>query len=292
MKRSLIITSFYIKLFLLAALIFQKEINPLKKSKLKQKQKQNTNLSKISLLPNTIGYKVTKILKRNKVLYTQGLFFENDGQSFYESGGLYGESSLNQFSYPELTEIKTKKLHNKFFGEGIAQCGNFIFQLTWQENKILKFQKSDFSLLQEIPLSNGMKEGWGLSAFKSNLLLATDGSKKIYVLDCLSNLEHIDVINVKYQNSDLNALNDLVYVNGFIYANRYYDTKVYKIDMQSGAVLRAFEMKPLENYEKSKITDNVLMLGDVLNGIAFNPKNNRFLLTGKRWRHYFEVEFI
>jgi glutamine cyclotransferase len=291
MKRSLIIL-FYLKTFFLIALILQKEIKPLKKNKLQLKEKsKKTQLSKNSLIPNTIGYSVTKILKRNKALYTQGLFFEDNGKSFYESGGLYNESTINHYSYPSLAEIKSKKLNKKFFAEGIAQCGDFIFQLTWRENKILKYLKKDFSLFQELPLNNGMNEGWGLSAFKDNLLIGTDGSNRIFVLDCVNDLEKIDVLNVQFNNRNLNSLNDLIYANGFIYANRYHDSKVYKINPQNGVVVKAYEMKPLEKYEVSKMQNGVLRLGDVLNGIAFNSSNNKFLLTGKRWKNYFEVLF-
>ena len=164
--------------------------------------------------------------------------------------------------------------------------------MTWRENTILKFHKKDFSLLQQIPLNNGMKEGWGLSAFKNNLLLGTDGSNRIFVLDCLNNLEKIDMLKIKYKNANLDSLNDLIFANGFIFANRYHDTKIYKIDPRNGAVLKAYEMKQLENYEKSKMLNGAgLMLGDVLNGIAFNPMTKKFLITGKRWKHYYEVEF-
>jgi glutamine cyclotransferase len=31
---------------------------------------------------------------------------------------------------------------------------------------------------------------------------------------------------------------------------------------------------------------------DVLNGIAFDPQANRFLITGKHWPRLFEVRFV
>jgi len=256
--------------------------------------KNSRNIIKDStLIQNTNGYRVNKILKRNVKLYTQGLFFEDDGLSFYESGGMYGVSSINHFEFPSLKEIKSRNLEKKYFAEGIAKCGDNIFQLTWREKKILKYKKDDFSLVQEIPLMNGMREGWGLSSFKKDLLLSTDGSNKIFVLDCLNNLEKIDILNVTYNGQYLDNLNDLIFVDGFIYLNRYHDTRIFKIDSQNGKVLKAYEMRPLVNHElqQNTLQKSSLFNGYVLNGIAYNPVNRNFLLTGKRWGHYYEVDF-
>lgn len=251
----------------------------------------NSLLTK-SLIQGTENYKILNILKRVESLYTQGIFFEDDGKSFYESGGLYRKSSINQFKYPSLELVSSKKLSDTLFAEGIAKCNDIIYQLTWKENIILKYDKN-LNSKGELPMGNKMNEGWGLSAYKDNQLIGTDGSSKIYVFNCLKSLSKTQTINVEYENNNVDYLNAIVYANEFIYANKYYDTKIYKIDPNTGHVVKTYEMSPLIEYEISKktLTAGRLNSGDVLNGIAFNPISGKFLVTGKRWGFYYEVEF-
>ena len=41
------------------------------------------------------------------------------------------------------------------------------------------------------------------------------------------------------------------------------------------------------NVTKDYLFDN----GYVLNGIAYNKKNNTFLVTGKKWNNFYEIVF-
>ena len=52
-------------------------------------------------------------------------------------------------------------------------------------------------------------------------------------------------------------------------------------------------MKPLINYEleTGKLTSSRLNEGDVLNGITFDNLNKTFILTGKCWDNYYEIDF-
>ena len=173
----------------------------------------------------TKDFTVEKIIDRksDSNTYTQGLFFSKDHKSIFESGGLYYESSIIQLEYPSLKLIKKTNLEPLYFGEGISQCGNFIYQLTWKENIILKYDLN-LNLIEKLKLDNKMREGWGLSnSDKENELLATDGSEKIYRLDCNNNLKVISIISVKKNDGIfLYKLNDLTYTNGFVYVNIYF----------------------------------------------------------------------
>lgn len=257
--------------------------------------RSEVSVSEIVLPPN-LNYKVNKIFRRHRKLYTQGLFFEDDGNSFYESGGLYGVSSLNQYSFPNLELIKSIELDKKYFAEGIARCGDYIYQLTWQENDILQYQKSDFKLIGKIPMPSGMREGWGLAGYKNNLLIATDGTHNIFVLDCFGGLNIIDTIPVtieKYGTAqNLNSLNDLIWAENYIFANRYYDRQIYKIDPMIKKVVKTYDLTPLINFElkQNTLSRDALQSGDVLNGIAYIPIKKNFLITGKHWGFYYEVE--
>ena len=194
---------------------------------------------------NSLEYKVLNIYNRenDNTIYTQGLFFSDDKNSIYESGGLYGESRIIQLKYPSLEIIKETRINNKYFGEGIAKCNNFIYQLTWRERKIIKYDYYTLEKINEINMDYQMKEGWGLSISNNeNELFATDGSDKIFRLDCNQNLKVIDIIHVKFNGHSVKYLNDLIYNNGFIYLNIYLDNRIAKVNIQNGEIVKFYNM--------------------------------------------------
>src|SRR5690242_13332521 len=71
-------------------------------------------------------YEVLKTYRRSPTYYTQGVFYSDDGNSLYESGGLYGESVLVKMDYPSLKIVKRLSLDGSFFAEGIAKCGDYL----------------------------------------------------------------------------------------------------------------------------------------------------------------------
>jgi glutamine cyclotransferase len=238
-------------------------------------------------------FSVSKIIRRPETYYTQGVYFENNGKYLIESGGLYGESVLVKQELPDLKIIKKVNLPRQYFAEGIAKCADNIYQLTWQERKVLKYS-SDLELLDTIELDPIVISGWGLSS-TNNLdeLIASDGSSKIHFLDCNNKLKVIKSIDVKLNNSPIDQINALAFANGEIWANRYFDNRILRIDPNSGKVIKTYDMSALVDNE---INNNFLKTsrfntGDVLNGIAYNKDTNKFLLTGKRWGNYYETSF-
>jgi glutamine cyclotransferase len=73
--------------------------------------------------------------------------------------------------------FKAEHLSNQYFAEGIAMCGDYIYQLTWKENIILKYT-SNLELVQTIAMDQNLGTGWGLAA-DGNVLYATNYSNKI-----------------------------------------------------------------------------------------------------------------
>jgi glutamine cyclotransferase len=65
---------------------------------------------------------------------------------------------------------------------------------------------------------------------------------------------------------------------------RRYADEIVKIDPDSGNIVRRFDLSEL--YPKSKRIPEA----DCLNGIAFNTSSNTFLVTGKNWPLYYEIE--
>jgi glutamine cyclotransferase len=239
----------------------------------------------------------SKILrpKTSQHCYTQGLFFSETGDTLFESCGLYSTSSFRKYTYPSLSLLKQIILPRNYFGEGIAKCGNFIYQLTWREHQILQYQSDTLQLISYIKLP--LKEGWGMSQYNTNELLLTDGSDKIYFAKC-ENDNTITIYNnitVTFPNTNttVNKLNDLIYAKKHIWANRYFDNKIYKIDSSNGKVITTYTMDKLIEHEiqQKTLTQSKLNSGYVLNGIAYHKQQDVFLITGKEWGYYYEIQF-
>ena len=219
-----------------------------------------------------LSYKrVINKIPRNEIYYTQGLFFDSDS-TIIESGGLYKESVLVRMDYPSMNVLKKIKLDGKYFAEGTTKCGNHVFQLTWQSGVILKYTYPELELVSTLPLDSQIKEGWGLTT-DGSIMYATDGSNNIYFIDCDS-LKVTKKISIDYEGIQLVYLNALAFVDGLIYANKYFDNRIFKINPIDGTVIQAYDMSHLIDLEfRSKtLTRSRLMTGDVLNGIAYNPK--------------------
>jgi glutamine cyclotransferase len=255
----------------------------------------NTENSKFFTNKNEIigtkGYRVLKISEQRNTVYTQGLILTNDGKHLYESGGLYDKSTIKKYSFPALNLESQHNLNGKYFAEGIAKCGNKIYQLTWQERDILIYD-SNLHPLETIKMDLNMREGWGLTEYSDDILLGTDGSDHIFFLKCNENLKMEKKIHVNLDGISIDRLNALVYSNGYIYANRYYDTKIYKINPGTGNVIRTYEMSPLIKYELKKgiLTKHGFDSGNVLNGIAYDKTNDNFILTGKLWGYFYVIK--
>ena len=290
----LLILSYLLNIFILF-MSLSKLINSLSlsiaRSNVLNRNIKNFITKNSKLVMTTDTYDVLTMIKRTETYYTQGIFFDRDG-NLIESGGLYKQSVLVKMEYPSLRVIKKIKLSKKYFGEGVAKCGDKIYQLTWNERKILRYSYPDMEILSgDIEMDPQIKSGWGLASISDENLIATDGTNNIYVLDCLNNLNVILTIPVTYNNQPLDQLNAIVVVDGFIYANRYYDSHIYKINPLTKSVIKVYDFDCLvKNEIKNKsLTHYNYLIGDVLNGIAYDGKRKIFVITGKRWGYYYEV---
>jgi len=88
----------------------------------------------------------------------------------------------------------------------------------------------------------------------------------------------------------VNDLNELELVNGKIYANKYQKNTIAIIDAKTGIVEGLGDLRGLEK-EMTK-TQKLLANDEVLNGIAYDAKNDRLFVTGKNWSKLFEIVLI
>ena len=242
---------------------------------------------------NDSNFKIVSVIKRNSTCYTQGLLYDDSFKVFLESCGLYHQSSIRMYFDSTFSRKKEVFLPTSYFGEGIGKCQNMYYQLTWREKKVIKYTRS-LQYIKTLSLPSPIKEGWGLSSsVNPNELILTDGSDKIYWVDCTNSFEVIKQVEVTQEGKKVSKLNDLVYAEGYIWANQYLSSYIYKIDYLSGKVVNRYDMKNIINYEfdKKTLTVNRLHGGDVLNGITYLTRNNTFLITGKKWGFYYEIIF-
>jgi glutaminyl-peptide cyclotransferase len=179
--------------------------------------------------------------------------------------------------------FKEVRLSNKYFAEGLTVIDDKIIQLTWRENIGLVYDLNTLELIEEFQYNNS-KEGWGLCNDK-NKIFKSDGTENIWILDS-NTFEEIDNFQVYTNKGKVNGLNELEWVNGKIYANRYGYNGVAIINPDNGAVDGVIDLSGLK--EKVLKHNNL----DVLNGIAYNKVSKTLFVTGKMWNKIFEIEIL
>ena len=192
------------------------------------------------------------------------------------------------------------KLNSKYFGEGSDIIENskgeeFIIMLTWRERKILKFNLN-YELIQELDLPKQIRQGWGITHDPKNPTIAyiTDGSWFIFVCDFEQDFKVVNTLEVKLNGKNIKFLNELEWINGYIWANIFLENFVVKIHPVTANVEKVFEFDRLVKEvidEKPIVLKSSIKYNDVLNGIAFNPENNLVYITGKNWPYIYEIEF-
>jgi glutaminyl-peptide cyclotransferase len=202
---------------------------------------------------------------------------------FYESTGDYGTSWIYQFDLKSNNVIKSYKLEDEYFGEGITIFNDKIYQLTYKAQKGFIYGVNSFVRIDSFTYET--KEGWGLT-HDNNYILKTDGSEFIHFLDPNS-FEVIKKLQVYTDKGPIKGLNELEYHNDVIYANIWTTNFAVKIDAKTGKVLGRIDFSgllPVMQDPEQQI--------DVLNGIAIHPETEKMYITGKLWPKLFEVKLI
>ena len=229
--------------------------------------------------PKVFGYKIVNTYPHDITSYTQGLEFFND--TLYESTGQYKESKLRKVNYRTGEVLKNINLSNEYFGEGLTILHNKVYQLTWQKNTGFVYDVNSFEKLSSFKYGNS-KEGWGLCN-NDTTIYKSDGTEKIWLLNSKTLAEE-DFIQVYTNKGKIIGINEMEWINGKIYANRYQKDGVAIINPINGAIIGVIDFSPL----KKLVTQHEGL--DVLNGIAYNPTTKTIFITGKRWDKIFEVK--
>lgn len=216
--------------------------------------------------------------------YTEGLQFV-DGL-MYESTGQYGRSYLYKYELGTGKVISEYKLENKYFGEGMTVMGDIIYMLTYREHTGFMFDKNTFKLLGKFPVRTN--EGWGLTNDSTHLIYG-DGTAGLYFLDAKTK-EEVKRLQVTDRYGPVVNINELEYINGYIYANKYETELILKIDPNTGKVVGQADLRRIRAQAGVAPSSHISGQPEVMNGIAYDKENNRIYITGKNWPKILEVK--
>lgn len=218
-----------------------------------------------------IQYTVISVLAHDADAFTEGLVIYNN--KILESTGEENTSWIAEVNPGTGAHDKKVILGSQYFGEGITVLNNKIYQLTWKNKEGFIYDARTYKRIGEFKYNT---EGWGITHDNKNLIMG-DGSSKLYFLDT-TKLSVVKTINVTDGGVSVKQVNELEYVNGFIFANVWQTEWILKIDPATGKVVGRIDLSNLTNEMR-----NAYPQADVLNGIAYDEKSKALLITGKWW---------
>jgi glutaminyl-peptide cyclotransferase len=190
---------------------------------------------------------------------------------------LYGSSALCRYLLGAEQLADRAPMPAELFAEGICLSDGHIWQLTWQERMALRWDPATLALLGSVPYN---RDGWGICR-AGEQVLTSDGSSELVSRDPAS-LKPLAVVRVRLDGQRLDALNDLDWTAGTVWANILGQPCLVGIDAASGEVSDIVDARPvMERHPRNSDA--------VLNGVACLDAPGEFLLTGKRWRHMYQV---
>jgi len=231
----------------------------------------------------SIDHTIIETLPHDTSFYTQGLTFYKG--ELYEGTGdprHNGKSRLMKIDLKTGNALETISLTNKYFGEGITILRDTIYQLTWQEHKAFVYTLKDFKKVKEYDIET---DGWGLTNDGQKLIVST-GSGTLYYYDP-STFRLLSNSPIMEGNNQTFNLNELEYIDGFVYANQYQYPFILKIDPIAGKVVAKYDITDLWKRVQA-IKPDV----DYPNGIAYNEVTKKIYVTGKLWPKMYQIQMV
>lgn len=257
-----------ISLFILFVFLYSCSSEP-------KKVEIETIIPKTEELVETINYDVIGSLPHDQLAYTEGLFFHD--KQIYESTGAPDDQPQYKTMIGILDTVKGKldakvDLGRTYFGEGIVILNDKIYQLTYKNQIGFVYDAKTYKQINRFSFKN--KEGWGMTTDGVSLIMS-DGTNILTYLDpnTLQPTKTINVTNAGYAEDNIN---ELEYIDGYIYANIWTKNYIIKVDVKTGKVVGVMNCAQL-NDEAHRENPSA----DVLNGIAYDPATKRMFITGK-----------
>ena len=226
-----------------------------------------------------MSYSIISTYPHDTSSYTQGLLIYKG--ELYEGTGLEGKSKLMKVDVKSGKAIQSINLDAKYFGEGITILNDTVYQLTYKNKKVFVYTLNDFRKIKEFDVEF---EGWGLTHDGKNLIVTTGSSELNYYDPATFKL--LKTQTVTESGTPTSNLNELEFIDGFIYANQYQYPYIFKIDPANGQIVAKADLTAMWNRIKAIDHD-----ADVPNGIAYDSATKKMYITGKWWPELYEVQF-
>jgi len=229
--------------------------------------------------PARAEFEIIETFDHDTAAFTQGLEFSEG--ALFESTGLVGQSTLRELDPETGATIRSVSVPD-VFAEGITiiedEGGDSVVQLTWQDEIAFRYDVDTFEVTGTY---NYEGQGWGICDDGERLVMS-NGSSTLQFRD-IDDFSLLGMIDVTFAGAEIELLNELECVNGRVWANIWQSTLIVEIDPALGEVTRVLDAAELVPPGFEGRND------DVLNGIAYDPADDTYLLTGKRWPTIYRV---
>jgi glutaminyl-peptide cyclotransferase len=233
-----------------------------------------------------IPYTIVARYPHDVTAFTEGLLF-HEGKLFESTGA---PSNLPEtYSCFGIVDLETGKINRKaeldkkiYFGEGILLLNDNIYQLTYTNQICFIYDAKTFAKKGQFSYPN--KEGWGMTT-DGTYMIFSDGTESLTYIDP-GTYSVVKQINVTENGFAVTNLNELEYINGYIYANVWMSNDIVKINPETGEVVGKLVLDLLFKEARAKNPKSA-----ETNGIAYDAIKDRIVVTGKLWPVIFEIDF-
>ena len=223
------------------------------------------------------GIEVVHTYPHDPTAYTEGLFYLNG--FLYESTGIENHSSIRKVRLETGEVLQKITVPAQYFGEGIVNWENRLVSLTWKSQVGFIYDLATFKRQSQFTYAG---EGWALTQDGRRIIMS-DGTPQLRFLDPRT-MRETGRITVTLAGRPLRYINELEWIKGEIYANVWQTDWIVRIDPKSGEVVGVINLKGLLG-----AADRGHGQAEVLNGIAYDAKDDRLFVTGKYWPKLFEI---
>jgi glutamine cyclotransferase len=224
-------------------------------------------------------YKLMNRYPHSTESYTEGFFYLNG--LFYEGTGMTGHSAI-LVTQPETGKVVQRlDLPAQYFGEGIIDWGPNLIEWTWQTHVGFVFDRFSLRTVAQFSYSG---EGWGMTRTAKELI-TSDGTATLRFRDP-ANFAETHSIVVRDGVKLVDQLNELEYIHGEIYANVWHSDRIARISPKDGHAIAWIDVSGILPDDQKANSESVL------NGIAYDSKNDRIFVTGKQWPFIFEIKVL
>ena len=229
----------------------------------------------------TWAYRIIDEQPHTPASFIQGWQLSQDGNSFYESSGLYGKSFIIQYDRNN-KPLQRKQLPSKVFAEGLAELNGKLYVLSWKSRTAYVFNSRNFSPITQHSYKG---EGWGLTHNQHELIMS-NGSNTLTFLEPSTFTPKRTISISDGSQKHWKKLNELEFAHGLIWANIWQEPTILAINPSNGSIQGIINLASLVR------ANTTTPHHETLNGIAYDPIRKGFWVTGKLWKKRYLIEII